>query len=252
MKGIRLILMTLSIFASFQAGANNAYEIMEKVNNRDVGDDYTGNMYLKQITKSGREKVYFLETKSLKENNGRKSLLKFKKPNFMKGSGVLLHNNNSDENLQWLYLSKASRSQPRRIASSEKGQPLFGTDIAYIDIEEKKTEDYTYRLISTDDQNRLIIESVPKVNNYPYSKTISWVNPNTFIEEKIEYYKEDKLIKHFQTLEIKEIDGILTVVNAVVENLETNSKTSLALSELTYNSGLKQSNFTLNALKRDR
>lgn len=225
---------------------------MEKVNNRDVGDDYAGNMHLKQITKSGREKVYFLETKSLKENNGRKSLLKFKKPNFMKGSGVLLHNNNSDENLQWLYLSKASRSQPRRIASSEKGQPLFGTDIAYIDIEEKKTEDYTYRLISTDDQNRFVIESVPKVNNYPYSKTISWVNPNTFIEERIEYYKEDKLIKHFQTLEIKEIDGILTVVNAIVENLETDSRTSLALSDLTYNSGLKQNNFTLNALKRDR
>ncbi len=253
MKLNLLLLLILQLSATPLYANESAQEMMSRVNDRYLGEDYAGKLTLTQTAKSGSKKIYVLKTTSLKDKQGRKTLLKFIEPNFMRDSGVLLHSNDNDENLQWLFLSKASRSQARRIGSSEKGQPLFGTDIAYIDIEDKKTANYRYQILESISTDKLVaIEAIPASRDYPYSKTISWVNPKTHIEEKIEYYQDGVLVKRFQAKAIETIDGINTVTRALVTQLRTGSTTEIKLVDLGYNKGLSQNNFTLNALTRKR
>lgn len=246
------ILLALAIFPVSNTWAGDITAVMDRVNTRYMGEDYEGTLQLKQTAKTGRQKTYLLTTKSLKEQGSRKNILKFIKPGFMRHSGVLLHNDPVNDNLQWLYLSKASRSQARRISSSEKGQPLFGTDVAYIDIEEKKTEDFQYQLIDADAQGLMVVAATPKEKDYPYSKTVSWVNTDTLIEEKIEYYQDNKLVKRYQAHTIDTIDNIPTVVLAEVISLTTDSRTEMRLQDLRYNVGLGDKHFTLNALTKSR
>lgn len=227
-------------------------KLMDQVNNRYIGDDYSGVLTLQYASKSGSKKEMVLRNYSRKQPSGRQTLLKFSKPSFMAGSGVLLHSFDDEENLQWLFLSRTSRKEPRKIAGSEKGEPLFGTDISYIDIESKKTQDFTYERITPPEAEAetpyMVIQAIPHANDYPYSKTLSWVDPATSIEMKVEYFKNNELSKTLTVVETKQIDGIWTVTKAEIDNKARGSHTTVLLDQLHYNTGLGEGQFNFRAL----
>jgi hypothetical protein len=242
-----LLILTLPVVAA----AQDAQGLMDKVNNRYVGDDALSEVTLEYTSKSGSSKEYQLRIWNIEESAGNKTLLKYTAPNFMRGSGVLVHGEDKQETLQWLYLSQAAKKEARKISSSERGRPLFGTDIFYVDIEAKATEDFTYQQLRDEVLDGIataVVQAVPNKSDYPYERTISWVDPERLLELKVEYYQDGKLLKTLIAEQTEQIEGVWTVTRSKVVNVKQGSSTVMNIDKIDYNLGLQVDQFSFKAL----
>lgn len=95
-----------------------------------------------------------------------------------------------------------------------------------------------------------MIESIPKSKKDAYSKLINRVDKQNWTISKIEYY--DRTGRHLKTqlLEWELVQGIWTSVNLVMENHLNGNKTTVTVTDIQYNTGLKEKLFHERTLKR--
>ncbi|MBI3561720.1 MAG: outer membrane lipoprotein-sorting protein [Gammaproteobacteria bacterium] len=122
-----------------------------------------------------------------------KLLVRFSTPTDIKGTGFLqVEHSDGDDDL-WIYLPALKKS--RRLVANNKKDSFVGSDFSYGDISLPKVDQYQHRLLRTesiDDHPCYVIESVP-INeavktNSGYSKKLTWVRTDIFLESKVEYY----------------------------------------------------------------
>lgn len=122
-----------------------------------------------------------------------KLVVKFSTPPDIKGTGVLqIEHSDSDDDL-WIYLPALRKS--RRLVANNKKDSFVGSDFSYGDITLPKVDQYTHTLLRSekvDDHDCYVVESVPAAAtvkaNSGYSKKITWVRVDNFVESKVEYY----------------------------------------------------------------
>jgi hypothetical protein len=122
-----------------------------------------------------------------------KLMIKFETPADIKGTGVLqIEHADGDDDL-WVYLPALKKS--RRLVASNKKDSFAGSDFSYGDITLPKVDRYTHTLLRSepiDGRDCYVIESVPVDAavgaSTGYSKKITWVRSDTFLESKVEYY----------------------------------------------------------------
>ena len=86
-----------------------------------------------------------------------------------------------------------------------------------------------------------VVKNVPKqpdtveFNYYNVS-----INRKTYVPMKMEFYdKDDKLYRIIKSTKVEKIQDFYTVVQSVVLNHKTGSKTEMQFSNVKYNNGLK-------------
>jgi hypothetical protein len=122
-----------------------------------------------------------------------KFLAKFKTPNDIKGTSFLqLEHSDGDDDL-WIYLPALKKS--RRLVASNKKDSFVGSDFSYGDITLPKVDLYRHTLLRSEmveNQDCYVIESLPANDtvktNSGYSKKITWVRKDNFLETKVEYF----------------------------------------------------------------
>jgi uncharacterized protein len=122
-----------------------------------------------------------------------KVLIRFSSPPDIKGTGVLqIEHNGGDDDL-WIYLPALKKS--RRLVANNKKDSFAGSDFSYGEITLPDVDDYrhtTIRRETVDGADCHVIESVPASDtirgNSGYSKKISWIRADNFLEAKVEYY----------------------------------------------------------------
>jgi hypothetical protein len=122
-----------------------------------------------------------------------KLVVKFSTPPDIKGTGVLqIEHSEGDDDL-WIYLPALKKS--RRLVANNKKDSFVGSDFSYGDITLPKVDQYRHTLLRSekvDDHDCYVIESVPATDtvkaNSGYSKKMTWVRTDTFVESKVEYY----------------------------------------------------------------
>jgi outer membrane lipoprotein-sorting protein len=122
-----------------------------------------------------------------------KLVVKFSTPADIKGTGVLqIEHIESDDDL-WIYLPALKRS--RRLVANNKKDSFVGSDFSYGDITLPKVDQYRHTLLRAekiDDHDCYVVESLPATDtvkaNSGYSKKITWVRTDNFVESKVEYY----------------------------------------------------------------
>lgn len=135
------------------------------------------------------------QTLSKLQANGVDSSLvvKFITPAEIKGTGFLqIEHSNADDD-QWIYLPALKKS--RRLVANNKKDSFVGSDFSYGDILLPKVDAYQHSLLRSETMNAYdcyVIESKPKdeteKRNSGYSKKISWIRKDNFLETKVEYY----------------------------------------------------------------
>lgn len=120
-------------------------------------------------------------------------LVKFSFPNDIKGTGFLQIQHIDGDDDQWIYLPALKKS--RRLVANNKKDSFVGTDFSYGDISLPKVDLYRHTLLRSeviDQHDCHVIESVPVNDTVKsdsgYSKKITWVRKDTFLEAKVEYY----------------------------------------------------------------
>ena len=91
-----------------------------------------------------------------------------------------------------------------------------------------------------------VIESVPvdADKTYPYSKIVRWISTDDFLIDKVDYYDRDGRLLKKQTIAWKQIGDAWVWQKVVIANVQTGSQTTLNLTDIQVNQGLKDSLFT--------
>lgn len=122
-----------------------------------------------------------------------KLVVKFSSPPDIKGTGVLQIEHSDGNDDLWIYLPALKKS--RRLVANNKKDSFVGSDFSYGDITLPKVDQYRHTRLRSekiDEYDCHVVESTPSSDavkaNSGYSKRITWVRTDNFVEVKVEYY----------------------------------------------------------------
>ena len=238
-------LVTVSAFfllAGFNASAQDATAILKKVD--DVmysAKDMTGKTKIVLIDKAGKEKVR--EASTIQKGTD-KRLFRFTAPASQAGIATLSLPND----IMYLYLP--SFGKERRISSSVKSQKFAGTDFAYDDMEAKPfIEKYTPKLIKTEGNN-YVLELIPKSQKSAYSKIIMKVDKTNYYPVYSDFYDKGNNKIKTAVYKFEKIGKYWSAKEILMTDLKRNHKTKMLMSDIKYDTGLTDEEFTVRKLKQ--
>lgn len=119
--------------------------------------------------------------------------IRFDVPADVRGTRFLQIQHPDRDDDMWIYLPALKRS--RRLVSNNKRDSFVGSDFSYADILPLKPSVFRHVLLRIEPfngQSSYVVESVPRdeglKNDLGYSKRISWIRTDNFVEAKVDYY----------------------------------------------------------------
>lgn len=147
---------------------------------------------------------------------------------------------------QWIYIPilRKVTKLPDRIEENIQGSDLRASDMnprgAGLDEHSLLKEE----VIGA--KRYFVVESVPRDpdEDYPYSKIVRWISADDFLTDKIDYYDRDGRLLKKQTIAWKQIGDAWVWQKVVIANVQADTQTTLNLTDIQVNQGLKDSLFT--------
>jgi outer membrane lipoprotein-sorting protein len=130
----------------------------------------------------------------------------------------------------------------------------MGSDFTYDDLGDRKINADVHTLLreeAVNDKNCYVIESISKDEDYMYSKTLTWIDKETFIGVKKEFYDEDEdLLKILKIKKVEKLNDLYIVTHSEMKNVQKNHSTTMILSNVKINTGLTEGKFTERMMTR--
>lgn len=248
-------LLTGSTFIHAETVEEKGLAIAIESDKRDTGfTDSTANMTMELRNKQGDTSTRHIRIKTLEvEGDGDKSMSIFDKPTDVKGTAFLTFSHAIKPDEQWLYLPALKRV--KRINSKNKSGPFMGSEFAYEDISSQEVEKYTYKYLRDETINGIdcfVIERYPAYKHSGYKRQIGWVNKEEYRPEKIVFYdRKDSLLKTLTYSGYnKYLEKFWRADELHMINHQTGKSTLLSWSNYQFKTGLEDSDFNRNSLKR--
>ncbi len=246
-----LLLTALFIVAlGIPVTAQDATEIMKKSHLAYyyAGDDGLATVNMTIIDKKGRERSREFVMLRLDESDGgnQKYYTYFLKPSDVSRISFMVHKKVDGNDARWIYIP--SVDLVKQISADDKNSSFVGSDFSYEDVSGRPwTEDnHTIKSESELDGKAVwVIESIPKKKDKGFARKVSYIDKETFLPLKEEYYnKKDKFIKEMRSVEIKEIEGFLTITHRTMKDIKKNRITHVRFESIDYNVGMTDELFT--------
>jgi len=223
---------------------------------RPDGEDRRGEMKMTLINKRGKTRERKVLSLSKDYGKDTKSIILFKAPADVKGTGFLSfdYDEPGKDDDRWLYLPALKKS--KRISGSAKGNYFMGTDFTYDDMGGRSVDEDRHKLLREEQVGGhlcWVLESTPKDKSYMYSKKNAWIRKDALIALKVNYYdRHGHLLKTLTIQDMRKIDGIWTIMKMTMDNKLEKHKTILEFTEYRHNSKLTDSLFRISTLERGR
>jgi outer membrane lipoprotein-sorting protein len=261
MKKIFCLFSTLLLAAAFIGAQNtqaqSAVSIMEASRNRiDVQTTMTRSRMV-IAAKNGTTAERVIDQYSKDGPHGERSVIVFVRPANVANTRFLMLDNANGDTDQWIFLP--SLGKVRRIAASESGGNFMGTDMSYDDMASmsRELDKDTHTLLREEIYNGaacFVIQSVPHdLADYQYSRTVSWIDKETYVVHKTEMYdKRGVLTKIMEASELKEVSGYLTPTVTKISTVSAGTSTTVYMDIIKYNDPIPESVFTTTYLETGR
>ncbi|MDO9339919.1 MAG: outer membrane lipoprotein-sorting protein, partial [Bacteroidales bacterium] len=146
-----------------------------------------------------------------------------------------------------MYLYLPAFGKERRISTSVKSQNFAGTDFSYDDMEAKPYSDkYTPKLQKTE-SNVFVLELTPKGQS-DYSKIIVNINNTNYYPELMEYYDKGNTKIKEAKYTFNKVGNYWNAQEIEMTDLKKNHKSKMQMSDVRYDSGLTDDDFTVRKL----
>lgn len=226
--------------------------LAQKVFDRDDGKDSMAEVRMLLIDKSGDRRPRTLTTATKDYGKLSKSLIRFTSPADIKDTGFLTWENEDRDDDQFLYLPSLRRV--RRIVSRQKDNRFVNSDYTYEDMQKRKVDKDNHQILGSEkykDYDCWLLEGTARdPDDSQYGKRKSWIIKDTYVVAQIEYYnKKGELIKVFSAHDIQKIDGIYTVMETEMRDLEKRHRTFMKIDSIQYNRGVPDKFFTTRYLE---
>ena len=210
------IIISATIMLPEKAFALSGREIMEKVNDRDIGNRSISEMEMILIDKKGNKRVRKLKSYGLEQGKNSKSLMFFITPADVKNTGFLTYDydESGKEDDQWLFLPALRKT--KRIAAGDKSGSFMGSDLNYSDMSSPDLDLYDYTLMKeTEVKGNKVwqIKSVPKTKaeaeKSGYSKSVVFIRQDNYVMIRgVRWVYKKKRNKYLDVRKLEKIDGI--------------------------------------------
>ncbi len=240
--------------AQYSVQALDISQIVKKANHAILyqGDDGKAQIDMKIIDAKGRERNRQLTMvrKNLDDLDGaQKYYVYFSKPADIKKMVFMTWKNRERDDDRWLYLP--ALDLVKRIAASDERTSFVGSHFFYEDVSGRDIDEDEHQLFE-ETEEYYVTKSAPKTPNlveFKYYKT--WIDKQTFLPIKSEYYNEQNIIyRTYTVLKTETIDSFATVTHAQIEDNINGGKTVLKYSSVKYNNGIPEKIFSERYLRR--
>ena len=252
MRCFRFLFFIAIIFAFYMGSSPTLFAIdgatlAQQVYDRDAGNDSQATVRMLLIDKRGSKRFRTMMTANKKYGPTSKSFIRFTSPADIKGTAFLTWENEDRDDDQFLYLPALKRV--RRIVATQKTSRFVNTDYTYEDMQRRKPEIDRHQIVGNENllkRDCWILESVPKnEKDSQYNKRKTWIARDILLPVRGQYFgKKDRLLKEFIAVRIKQIDGIWTVVESEMRDVEKKHRTFLKTENIKFNCGVDDRVFT--------
>ncbi len=244
MKTIKLsaLVSVLVLLLGYNANAQDGNTILKKLDQVMYSPkDMTGKTEIILIDKAGHKKSR--EATTIQKGTD-KRLFRFTAPSSQAGIATLSLPNDV------MYLYMPAFGKERRISSSVKSQKFAGTDFAYEDMEAKLFVDkYTAKLLKTN-VNTIVVELIPKSKKSSYSKIIAVLDKINYYPISMDFYDRGHKKVKIATYKFEKIGKYWNAKEITMIDLRKNHKTIMRMTDVRYDIGLTDDDFTVRKLKQ--
>lgn len=236
--------------------------VARQIQDRDTGRDSRFDMQMRMYDKQGRMRERHLRLSGYrgveKGERADRLLIRVLFPNDIRGTGFLVLEHPGADDERFLYLPALGRV--RRIAGEEKQDSFVGSDLTYEDIGGRELTDYAYAILDsaaswTDPGGRAWpawkLESRAKDPNATYPRVVSTVLKDIFVVVAADNFNtRNEAVKIFQVRKLEHVTGIWTALELVMQNLRDRTRTEMSVTNVEYNVGLREADFTRRMLEQ--
>lgn len=228
-------------------------DIVEKAYNLPQGNDRTSILTMTLVNNNGSTRVRKIKQFYRDFGTVEKNIMFFLSPADVKNTSFMNWSYDSDKpDDQWIYLPALKKV--KRISSDSKSDYFMGSDFTYDDLGDRKLDADVHKLLREETVDGIpcyVVESIPKDEDYMYSKTITWIRKENFVGLKKEFYDEDgELLKSLSIKEVKKIDGFWIITHSEMHNVQNGHTTIIKLTDVKINTGVPASMFTERMMMR--
>lgn len=254
-KIIGILVFAVCAFEVAFAQELTGREIMQKASNREKAVTDSFKMRMTLINSSGKKRVREVLAYSKDYGDEEKVVMVFSLPADIKGTGYLAYSyddiSKSDD--RWLYIPALKKA--KRVSGSSSQDDFMGTDFTYDDMSGRKVDDYKHTLLGEEKINSKDcwkIESVP-VKKSMYSKYVSWIDKESLLSLKAEFYDEQgSILKVLTVSGIEKKEGFWTASKMEMNNLQKKHKTLIEVLKHEFNKEIPDSYFRVNSLEEGK
>lgn len=256
----KLFLLVLGLVISsipalmFAQGKITGLQIIENVYNRPTGTDSQGNLTMSLINSQGDQRVREIKQFIKDFGASEKKIMFFVSPADVRNTSFMnwSYDEQGKDDDQWIYLPALKKT--KRISSDSKSDYFMGSDFTYDDLGDRHPSNDTHKLLreeTVDGEVCYVVESIPKDEEYMYSRTVTWIIKDKWIGLKKEFYDEDgELLKTLTVKKYEKISGYWTILHSEMHNVQKNHTTKMELENLKIDIGISDNQFTERIMKR--
>jgi hypothetical protein len=232
--------------------ADSAQQIVEEAQRRTTSRSERYEGVLQSFDTSGKtaEKRWVFER--LGSHGQSKATIRFTAPSEVRGVTLLIANRADGPSDQWMWTPALERD--RRIALQDRSTRFFGTDFTFEDLEERDVAQYDHKMLGEDAVESAKvwkIEAVPKPSrSSQYTKSILWIRSDNYALVRVESFVNTQVVRRLDYAKLENIQGIWTARELKMADVRRGTATWLDIEKIEYNLPLKDSDFTVQALRR--
>jgi hypothetical protein len=254
-KSMILFLLLLPLLPA-EPQLPDADQILSKSRDLTISQSMSATVSLLITDKNGstRKRTISLLSKSYSDG-AEKRLIKFTEPADVRGTTMLIIDNEKADDEMWIYMPALKRT--RRIVSSDKGKSYMSSEFTNADMSSPSPADFRNSHLPNSGTNKLwIIESIPineeKEDEYGFSRKVSYISEDNWQLKKMEFYNFDSQL--FKIIEVRSVqpgkDGKYIIKDMVATNLLNGRSSEIAMDNVNLDVPVADSYFSVQNLER--
>jgi outer membrane lipoprotein-sorting protein len=176
----------------------------------------------------------------------------FDKPLDLRRHALLTVSHPQEQDEHWAY--DPDKEQVKRLLSNNAATPFSGSEFNFEDLSSQDLAKYDYRFereATLDGMPCTVVSRYPKDKNSAYERLETWIDAQTFLILKIDYYdRQGSLLKTLTASDYQlYADKYWRAKQINIKNHQSGKSTQLLWSDYEFNTGLTEKDFSLTSLR---
>jgi hypothetical protein len=198
MKKMLLLLVLALSFRVISAQLPDPVQLMEKSRDLTLMGAIKSDITLTIYEKNGSTRVRKINMIAKTYGGTEKRIIKFLEPADVRGTGLLIVDNDEGQDEMWIYLPALKRT--RRIVTTEKGKSFMSSEFSNADMSSAPLSDFKITHMSASGQNgEWVIQSQTineeKADEYGYNRKITYLDKSDLKIKKIEFFNYENVMQ---------------------------------------------------------